>query len=302
MGDNIPLYFEATFEQQFLLHRLVMQDSHHRQEPIISSWGLQASFVYTNILMFPQRFLIDQRKTFSTTYILSLVLFLQAFTQYIFPFQTSFIKQQNQFISQYQLFSNFIKFHNLIVVYIEPAKLSITVSLFLHCSDFVQKSQFEEGSLKFTICLCWASEAFNHVSDIFTSDHSFPTLAVDNNFAAFCPFFTSFQHSLLHFARLLHLFYVNISEQICNVFIFYLILDMCMHTFNWFSSAEMFWSQLYCVFSLLIFVPIFPSRHSFLSLACRQQFCNNGFANTTIKNNGFENTTKKTMDLQTQQK
>ena len=73
----------------------------------------------------------------------------------------------------------------------------------------------------------------------------------------------------------------------------YLILVMCMHTFNWFSSAEMFWSQLYCVFSLLIFVPIFPSRHSFLSLACRQQFCNNGFANTTIKNNGFENTTKK---------
>ena len=216
MGDNIPAllwsnFWAAVFEVSVAPVGHARLSSQTRTYYIIMG-AASIIRVYKHILMFPQRFLTDQRKTFPTTYILSLVLFLQAFTQYIFPFQTSFIKQQNQFISQYQLFCNFIKFHNLIVVYIEPAKLSITVSLFLHCSDFVQKSQFEEGSLKFTICLCWASEAFNHVSDIFTSDHSFPTLAVDNNFAAFCPFFTSFQHSLLHFARLLHLFYVNISE------------------------------------------------------------------------------------------
>ena len=65
MGDNIPLYFEATFEQQFLLHRLVMQDSHHRQEPIISSWGVQASFVYTNIYWcFHTDFLLTKERLF----------------------------------------------------------------------------------------------------------------------------------------------------------------------------------------------------------------------------------------------
>ena len=208
-----PLYFEATFEQQFLrflLHRLVMQDSHHRQEPIISSCGLQASFVYTNIYWcFHKDFLLIKERLFRQHIFSHWFCFCKPSPNISSHFrQVSSNSKTNLFpnINYFVFICNFIKFHNLIVFYIEPAKLSITVSLFLHCSDVVQKYQFEEGSLKFTICLCWASEAFNHVSDIFTSDHSFPTLAVDNNFAAFCPIFASFQHSLLHSARLLHFF------------------------------------------------------------------------------------------------
>ena len=77
-------------------------------------------------------------------------IYLFHFGQFSPNSKTNLFPNTNYFV----FICNFIKFHNLIVVYIEPAKLSITVSLFLHCSDFVQKSQFEEGSLKFTICLC----------------------------------------------------------------------------------------------------------------------------------------------------